>query len=87
LEKILATLEGSKYGLAFAAGMGAISSVTQLLTTGDHIVTCKNVYSGTAYYYDAVAVRLGITYDAVNATNLDNVRKAIKPNTRVNRMK
>lgn len=66
--------------------MGAVSSVTQLLATGDHIVCGNNVYSGTTYYFDMVAARLGITYDAVNATNLDNIRDAIKPNTRVNQM-
>lgn len=86
LEGCLATLEGAKYGLTFAAGMGAISSVTQLLTTGDHIICCNNVYAGVPYYFEQVALRLGYTYDLVNATNLERIRKAVKPNTKVSKL-
>lgn len=79
----MATLDGGKYGLTFAAGMGAISTVTQLLSAGDHIICCNNVYSGVPYYYDKIAVRLGITIDMVDVVDLNEIHKAVKPNTKV----
>lgn len=79
----MATLEGAKHGTTFAAGMGAISSITQILNTGDHIVCCNNVYAGVTYYYDQVAKHLGFQIDLVKATDLTDIRRVIKPNTRV----
>lgn len=85
LQKCLATLDGGKYGLTFAAGMGAVSSITQLLSSGDHMICCDNVYAGTPYYFNTIASRLGIQVDFVDGQNLNHFKNAIKPNTKVSR--
>jgi len=46
LEQCLASLEGGRYGLAFASGMGAITTVMLLLKSGDHVVVCNDAYGG-----------------------------------------
>lgn len=47
LEECLAALDGGKHGLAFASGIGAITTVIALLSKGDHIVCTDDIYSGT----------------------------------------
>lgn len=47
LEACLAALDGGKHGLAFASGLAAITTVTALLSKGDHILCTDDVYSGT----------------------------------------
>lgn len=83
LETCLASLDNGKYGLAFSSGLGATTIIAQLLSNGDHLISCDDVYGGTNRLFSRVTSRQGITVDFVDATNLDNVKKAIKPNTRM----
>lgn len=83
LETCLAALDNGKYGLTFSSGLGATTIIAQLLSAGDHLISCDDVYGGTNRLFSRVTSRQGITVDFVDATNLDNVKKAIKPNTRV----
>lgn len=83
LETCLAALDNGKYGLAFSSGLGATTIIAQLLSNGDHLISCDDVYGGTNRLFSKVTSRQGITVDFVDATNLDNLQKAIKPNTRV----
>lgn len=54
-----------------------------MLSAGDHIVSCDDIYGGTNRLFQQVTKRSGIELDFVDATNLDNVKNAIKKNTRV----
>lgn len=83
LEKCLATLEEGKYGLAFASGMAAISAVTALLKTGDHVVACDDLYGGTRRLFEKVLRKYGLDFTYVDATTPKNVEKALKDNTRM----
>ncbi|XP_031622765.1 cystathionine gamma-lyase [Contarinia nasturtii] len=83
LEKCFASLDNGKYGLAFSSGLGTTTIITQLLSAGDHIISCDDVYGGTNRLFSKVTARLGIEIDFVDAINLDNVKKAIKKNTRL----
>ncbi|RWS06126.1 cystathionine gamma-lyase-like protein [Dinothrombium tinctorium] len=87
LEECLAALEGAKYGkhdgLTFSSGLAATVSVTHLLKAGDHIVCGDDVYGGTNRYFRTCASELGIEVTFVDARNTDNVKKAIKENTRM----
>lgn len=47
LEECVAALEGGKHGLCFASGMGAITTVAELLSAGDHVLCVEDVYGGT----------------------------------------
>lgn len=83
LEKCLASLDNGKYGLAFCSGLGTTTIITQLLNAGDHIISCDDVYGGTNRLFSKITSRQGIQIDFVDALDLNNVKKAIKPNTRV----
>ena len=79
-EDAVAALEGAEAALAFASGMGAISSV--LLTfcsTGDHVVAQSSTFSVTNQLFTMLCPRLGIDVSFVDATDSDAVRAAVRP--------
>lgn len=82
LEEAIAVLEGGARGLAFASGMGAISTVLSLFSRGDHLVVGEDVYGGTYRVLTRVFSRFGIEATFVDTTDLERVRQAIRPNTR-----
>lgn len=71
----------------FSSGMAAVSTVTQgLLKSGDHIVSCNDVYGGVNRYFRKVISNFGITTTLVDATVISNVENAITDNTKVNKL-
>ncbi|KYC63378.1 cystathionine beta-lyase [Heyndrickxia coagulans] len=82
LEDVIAELEGGAKGFAFASGMAAISTAFLLLSAGDHVVITEDVYGGTFRMVTEVLTRLGIEHTFVDMTNLEEVRQAVRPNTK-----
>jgi cystathionine gamma-synthase/cystathionine gamma-lyase len=83
LEAQLAALEGADYGSAFASGMAATSAVLNLLSAGDHVVVTDDLYGGTYRLFSRVLARYGLEFTYVDMADLDAVRAAIKPNTKM----
>ncbi|GGH75583.1 cystathionine beta-lyase [Pullulanibacillus pueri] len=83
LEEVIADLEGGSRGFAFASGMAAISTAFMLLSQGDHVVISEDVYGGTYRVVTEVLTRLGIEHTFVDTANLEEVEKAVQPNTQV----
>lgn len=83
LEKNIASLEEGSYGLAFSSGMSAISAVTQLFNTGDHIICCDDVYGGTFRLFDKVLKRYKLEFDFADLTNPRSLERYIRDNTRL----
>jgi len=83
LENCLASLEQGKYGFTFASGLAATVSCCHLLKAGDHLVAMDDMYGGTFRYYTKILSNLGVEIDLIDARNLDNVKNAIKPNTKM----
>ncbi len=83
LEACLATLEGGQFGLAFASGMAAIDAVLRLLAPGDHVLAGNDVYGGTFRLFERVLRPYGLDFSYVDTTNLDQVKAALLPNTRI----
>ncbi|RME59335.1 MAG: cystathionine gamma-synthase [Candidatus Dadabacteria bacterium] len=83
LENNLAALEGGKYGLCFASGLAAIDAVLHLFESGAHIVLCDDVYGGTFRLFNSVFKKHGIDFSIVDMSNADNIREAIRPDTRM----
>jgi cystathionine gamma-synthase len=84
LQEVLADLEGGSHGLCFASGLAA--ETTLLLATvgpGDHIVLGDDVYGGTYRLLARVLADWGVSFDAVDMTDPDTLRKAIREETRV----
>lgn len=83
LEEVLASLDNAKHGLAFSAGLGATTAVAELLAKGDHIICGDDVYGGTNRYFQKVAINHGIDTTFVDTTDVKEILKAIKPNTKM----
>ena len=83
LERNLAGLEGGRHGLAYASGLAAIEGVMKLLSAGDHVVTEENTYGGTNRMFNHVLSRLGITFSFVDSRDPDQVRDAMRPETKL----
>ncbi|MFO7252558.1 MAG: cystathionine gamma-synthase [Actinomycetes bacterium] len=84
LEECLAALEGGVRGLAFASGMAAEDTVLRALCRpGDHVIIPNDAYGGTYRLFHKVYTRWGLTFDPVPLGDLDAVRAAITPATRL----
>ena len=83
LERAVADLEGGKFGLAFASGLAAETAVAGLLQKGDHVIICNDVYGGTYRLFNKVFRNFGVSFDRVDATNPENVERAIRPSTKM----
>jgi cystathionine beta-lyase/cystathionine gamma-synthase len=79
-EEAIAELEGAEDALAFASGMGAIAStVLALCSTGDHIVTQRQLYAGTTAFLQGPCARLGIETTFVDVATPGAFTDAIRP--------
>ncbi len=78
LEKLVADLEEGEYGLAFASGLAAISTVLSLFKSGDRLIVSDNIYGGTFRVLDNVFKNFGIDYIIVDTSNLDEVERVLK---------
>jgi cystathionine gamma-synthase len=82
LERTVALAEGGKYGLAFATGMGAISSVIKLYKPGDHLIVSEDLYGGTYRLFTEYYGRYGFSFSWVDTSNFALVKKALRDETR-----
>jgi len=83
LEASLASLEGGASGHVFGSGMAAIAALVTMLNAGDHVICGDNVYGGTTRLFTQVIVRHGIEFSFVDTSDAENVRRAIRPNTKL----
>lgn len=84
LEEKMAALEKAEAALAVASGMTAIAaSFWTICGNGDHIVASDTLYGCTHALLSHSMPKFGIAVTFVDASNLENIRKAIRPNTKV----
>jgi cystathionine gamma-lyase len=83
LENCVAALENGHYGLAFSSGMAAESAVLSLLSAGDHIVSCDDLYGGTYRIFERIMGRYNVETSYVTAGNIADYKKALRPNTKL----
>jgi cystathionine gamma-synthase len=84
LEECLAALEGGSRGLAFASGLAAEDTLLRTVCRpGDHVLIPDDAYGGTFRLFAKVLERWGLSYDPVPLGDLDAVRAAIRPQTKV----
>lgn len=84
LEANLAALESGTFGRAFGSGMAATDCVLRsLLRPGDHLVIPNDAYGGTFRLIDKVFTQWGIEYTPAAVSDVDAVRAAIRPNTKL----
>lgn len=83
LQLNLASLEGAAFGLCFASGMAATSTVIEALSSGDHVVCGNDLYGGTYRVFTKVFARFGVAFSFVDTTDLNAVEAAFTPQTKL----
>jgi Cystathionine beta-lyases/cystathionine gamma-synthases len=82
LEENLAALEGGISCRATSTGMSAVTTALMLFKPGDHIITGNDIYGGTYRLFADILTAQGYHFSFVNMRDLDEVRKAITPQTK-----
>jgi cystathionine beta-lyase/cystathionine gamma-synthase len=83
LEQNLAVLEGGIGAKVFGSGMAAINAIVTTLKAGDHVVCGHNLYGGTPRLFNQVWTDFGLEFAYVDTSDVRNVERAIKKNTRM----
>lgn len=84
LADALAAMDGTEEAWVTASGMGAITSaILQLCSAGDHIVSSITTYGGTFAFLQNYLPKFNISTSFVNITDLESVKRAITPKTRI----
>jgi len=84
LEAKLAALEGAEAAVAFASGMAAAAAILMReLSAGDHLIVSDVAYAGIAELARDTLPRMGVAVSKVNLSDLDALRAAIRPETRL----
>ncbi len=84
LENKLAQLENGFGGIALASGMAAVTTIyTALLKMGDHMISSNAVYGPSRGVMESVFAGFGVESSYVDTANLENIKNAIKPNTKM----
>ena len=83
-ERCIADLENGVRGFAFSSGLAAISTVLELLDSGDHVIAMDDLYGGTYRLFERVRRRsANLDFTFADFTQLDQVKAALKPNTKM----
>ncbi len=83
-ERCVADLEGGIRGFAFASGLAAMSTLLDLLDSGDHVVAGDDLYGGTFRLFERVRKRsAGLQFSFVDMSDAENVRSALTSKTRM----
>ncbi|MFB2974544.1 cystathionine gamma-synthase [Aerosakkonema sp. BLCC-F183] len=83
LEKALASIESGKFGLAFASGVAATTTVLSLLKSGDNIIAGDDIYGGTYRLLEKVVKNWGLETTYASVDDLTSFEKAIQPHTKL----
>jgi cystathionine beta-lyase/cystathionine gamma-synthase len=85
LQRALAEMESphqEAHGFCFSSGMAAITTISQMLKQGDHIIACDDLYGGTVRLFDQIASRFGIetSYSPLKSGDLS---KVVRENSKI----
>ncbi len=84
LEKKLAELENGYGGIVLSSGMAAVTTVyAALLAQGDHMISTSTVYGPSRGVMETIFHRFGIESTYTDTSTPENIRTAIKPNTKL----
>jgi len=84
LEERLSALEGAEAAVVTANGMAAVSALAfTFLSAGDHIIASEVCYAGSVELFGIHLPRFGIEVSLVDTSDLEQVRAALRPNTKM----
>ncbi|KAG4105428.1 Cys/Met metabolism PLP-dependent enzyme-domain-containing protein [Neocallimastix lanati (nom. inval.)] len=82
-ERAVASLEGAKYGCAFASGSATTAAIINLIKAGDHVISIDDVYGGTNRFLRRVASTQGIESSFIDLSDPNILKTEIKENTKL----
>ena len=83
LEEGISAFEGGAAAAAFASGTATTSAILQALAPGDHVLAHVDAYYGTTRLLREIFLRWGLKADFVDMSDLDAIKKALRPNTKL----
>jgi len=83
LQQCLASLESAEHGVAFASGLGAVSTIMHLLSPGDRMVLIADVYGGVYRMTSQVYEPKGYVFDYLPAAEFDDLAPHLDERTRI----
>jgi cystathionine gamma-lyase len=83
LEKLIAGLENADECACFASGCAAMDAILKALRPGDHVIATNDLYGGSYRLFTQVFEPYGIEFSFIDMTDTGNVKKAIRPSTRL----
>ncbi len=84
MEDAIAVLEGGAKALGCASGMASVHTLLgALLSAGDHIISSESVYGATQTLLTNIMPKFGINTSFIDTSNLDAIKNAIKPETKM----
>jgi cystathionine gamma-lyase len=83
LEECLAALEGGRYGVALGSGLAAVNTCLNLLSAGDHLIACRDLYGGSYRLFTKVYRKFGVEFSFVDTDEPEAIEKAITPASRM----
>jgi cystathionine gamma-lyase len=83
LESCLASLEGARFGLAFASGLAAANALLQTLSAGDHVVASQDLYGGCYRLFTKIFERFGVSFSLIDCTEPATVAGAVTDRTKL----
>ena len=83
LERAVASLEGGRFGLAYASGMAAIHGIMMMLEPGERVVAGADLYGGTFRLLHKVLQSLGIAVELIDASDENELRSVLETETRL----
>ncbi len=83
LERTMAILEGGMAAFAFSSGQAANTAIFSLLNAGEHVILTDDIYGGTLRIIETVFAKHGIQYSYVDMSDLDDLRAAMRPETKM----
>ncbi|MGA0833380.1 MAG: trans-sulfuration enzyme family protein, partial [Candidatus Kapaibacteriota bacterium] len=82
-EACVAAMEGGIAGYAFGSGLAALATIMRTLSSGDHVIMAEDMYGGTFRLANTILQKSGITFSYVDMRNMDHVRAAVTPATKM----
>jgi len=83
LEHGVSVIEGGEAAAAFGSGTAAAMAVFQALAPGDHVLAHVDAYYGTSRLLREIFLRWGLQADFIDMSNLDEVKNALRPQTKL----
>ncbi|MEO1021706.1 MAG: cystathionine gamma-synthase [Bacteroidota bacterium] len=83
LERLIAGIENADEAVCFSSGVAAIDAILKMFRPGDHVIATDDLYGGTYRLFTTVFQPFGITFTFLDMTDLDAVKAAVKPETRL----